>query len=203
MGPAKLNKTDGRWKRIWQFSARAAQAFYVGRRLRKETKLPRKADFSLEEKNVFFNNISTHRAIGIKLLFDPDRSYEIFNYQLVSRYSKLKTYSFMVDDVLSLFLAPNQKKPGEMARAKQDMNDSLLRSEKIAELFSTEHFLAFERLPDQEPSLKIKYDRKIKRHSDLAGKKYKRQLHPWERFMAIYWTRKNYNLLVQAGIISD
>ncbi|MEE8637668.1 MAG: hypothetical protein V3T21_01325 [Candidatus Margulisiibacteriota bacterium] len=198
--------SPNRLKSCWRSSAKIAQAFHIAKKLNQTLDLPGKIRLTWKGReggpDLSLKNIKIHQAIGIKLLeVDQDRSrkraYAIFNYQLVfSRYQKPKTLNFLIDDVLSFLI---KQRPQEIERVKLAMHDSLMHSEKIP--ITTEYQLIFEKLEPDSTSPDHAYDRKIERHSYFSGKPHKPQRHPLERIKAFLWTRKNYDLLVQAGVI--
>ena len=199
--------SPGRWKSSWQSSAKIAQAFYIAKKLNQALALPKKINLTWKgtegRPDLTLKNIKTYRAIGIELLkIDRDRSrrtpFKISDYRLVCRFQKLKTLTFLTEDILKPLIT-NVLQPGKLSALGEwvDMLDALQRSEKILKLFSTEHGLVFtELIPEYRSPSDGVFEWEIKPPSN-----FKEPRHPWERLMAFRWIRKNHDLLTQAGII--
>jgi hypothetical protein len=200
-------KTIGiRFKQCWQFSRKVAQAFHIGKKLNRLLDLPRKATITWPGKEdkpqISLKDLKIHLALGIKLLeVEQDRSrkraFKIYDYKLVPRYPRTQAISFLAQDVLRFFIGsghPEQNKPAQNEWL--DMQDSLQRA-RTGSIFSTAHTLSYRWIPESyRTSATALFEHSIKGRGKLRS-----QFHPLKRIRAFFWTRRNYDLLVQAGIM--
>jgi len=183
-----------------------AQAFHIGKKLNRLLDLPRKANITWPgkegEPQISLENLKIHQALGIKLLeIEQDqsrkRAFKIYDYKLVARYPRTQAISFLAQDVLRLFLGKKRPDRSQSAQGEWlDMQDALQRA-RTGSVFSTAHTLSYRWIPDgcrTSPNA-------VFEHSVKGRGKLRTRYHPLKRIKAFLWTRRNYDLLVQAGIM--
>lgn len=206
MGSAKIETTDNRLLRCWRWSRQVAQAFHIGKKLNRILKLPRKATLTWQAKEggtgLTLQDLKIHRALGLKLLeVDQDRSrkrsFKLFDYRLVSRYPRTKAISHLSQDVLRHFMGAEGNRNIPAQSRWLDMQDTLLHA-KTGTIFSYRHSLSYTWIPEPRKDPEIAYE-----HSFQGRGMFRARYHPLKRIRAFLWTRRNYDLLVQAGIMKQ